>query len=71
MESNLVQAEFADPDMILVGGIQPNLMLGAMMSPKDFSGFIKHFVDDLGKTYGNLRFHSCGTSKRGIPLNTS
>ena len=31
MESNLVQAEFADPDMILVGGIQPNLILGAML----------------------------------------
>ncbi len=28
MESNLVQAEYFDPDQVLIGGIQPNLLLG-------------------------------------------
>ena len=28
MESNLVQAEYFDPNQVLVGGIQPNLLLG-------------------------------------------
>ena len=45
-----------------VTGVHIGECSGAMMSPKDFSEFVKPFVDDLGKTYGNLRFHSCGTS---------
>ncbi|TFG61134.1 MAG: hypothetical protein E4H36_10935 [Spirochaetales bacterium] len=31
MESNLVQAEFARSDQLMVGGLQPNLILGAML----------------------------------------
>lgn len=31
MESNLVQAEHAVPDMVYVGGIQPNLILGVLL----------------------------------------
>ena len=45
-----------------VTGVHIGECSGAMMSAKDFSGFVKPFVDDLGKTYGNVRFHSCGTS---------
>ena len=31
MESNLVQGEHFSPDQVLVGGIQPNLILGACL----------------------------------------
>jgi hypothetical protein len=31
MEDNLVQAAFVDPDQVLVGGIQPNLILGHIL----------------------------------------
>ena len=30
MESNLVQAEYTGPDIVLVGGIQPNLILNIL-----------------------------------------
>ena len=31
MESNLVQGEHFSPDQVLVGGIQPNLIVGACL----------------------------------------
>jgi hypothetical protein len=34
MESNLIQAEYFDPTQILIGGIQPNMLLGMALGAK-------------------------------------
>lgn len=35
---------------------------GAMLSDRDFERFIRPFADDMGRSFGSVRFHSCGQS---------
>ena len=48
MESNLVQAEFYNSEQVLVGGLQPNLILGACLGAK-FAFFQDKDADIIGK----------------------
>ena len=49
MEDNLVQAEFVVPDMILVGAIQPNMIIAAALGAE--------FIFDPGKDSDVKGYH--------------
>ncbi len=53
MESNLVQARYVNENQILVGAIQPNMILAAVLGAR-FSFFEKTDSDVLGKPLENI-----------------
>lgn len=54
MESNLVQAEFFKSDQVLVGAIQPNLIIGACLG-SEFAFFPDKDADIKGKPLENCK----------------